>query len=105
MPPPQLFARSPADAVQCLLDLRHTMQRIHDDGSAADPAHPNHALIGDAAGWADWQRGMASVETIYWPSATAGRVTAASATYPLVEEVARPLDQAAGTYARPSYLP
>jgi hypothetical protein len=82
--PPARFAHSPADALQCLIDVKRNQERamryMESSGEYSD--------LG--SGWqSDW-RGLAEKwRPYFWSSHTAHLVRAASVSYPLTEEQGR----------------
>lgn len=104
---PILFARSASDAMQCLVDLKRSGDRMHQavvSGYARDELglHGEDLLVtGDD--WTDWLDLVGSVEPYFWSTKTASLVSAASATYPLEAEEA--IMVSPDLCKPPSYLP
>jgi hypothetical protein len=107
----RLFARSPSEALQCLVDLKTGMERAHDLLEKNPGFNPLEGLIVGATEWPDWQTFIKRLDTFYWSSQTAALVTAASLSYPLEMEDAVDLGQVESqlknglTPPPPSYLP
>jgi len=109
-PPNVLFAQSPSDALQCLIDLKLGMQRVR--LAVSEGTIPvSSAMAMDGPDWRDWEEFLSKLDPFFWPSHTANLVTAASVSYPLESQEAINLDAVARerraglVTAPPSYLP
>lgn len=100
---PVKFASSPSDAYQLLLDVQRTSHVLK------QLQHEGQALFVNGDDEKDWHGFINHVTPSYWASHTSELVTAASHSYPLVEEEAIQLSSLSKGKASltqpPSYLP
>lgn len=112
---PPTFPQTPSEALQCVLDLKVGMDRLHERVKRGEKWGPVGELIAADPDWLDWRYFADRLEPYWWGESTAALVTAASASYPLDEETERRLyrDELGklhfvadgGAAAVPSYLP